>query len=163
MRNPFLTRLMLGTAVAAAIALGALAIGAALPTPRENPAHSAAQRAPASEIEQALTIEVSDPAPSQASAVPAGPTGPAVARPVPEITPSATSDDMKSTCAGERHQASSCPGAQDAGLVALSRPTVAVDGDLESARTPSGRSSRAAERRVSSGPMRMLGGGESTW
>ena len=160
MRTSFLSRLMLGGALVATIALCALAMRAALPIP-ETRAASAAQAAAASDAGPILKVERSDTAPvapaSGASALPAGPAG---ITPEAEAMPASNTGGASTDCAGERHQASSCPYAGDAG-VATRSPAVAIDGDHPPARTSARASS--AERRVSSGPMRMLGGGESTW
>jgi hypothetical protein len=161
MRKPFLSRLTLGAALVATIALGALAMRAALPAP-ETPAITAARPA-ASGADLVLKVERSDSAPVAPAYGPSTqPDEPAVASPDAEATPASNTGSASAGCAGEGHASASCPYARDAGVVTASHPTVAADGDHAPARTSDARASRA-ERRVSSGPMRMLGGGESTW
>ena len=162
MRKPFLSRLALGAALVATIALGAVAMRAAVPSP-ETPAITAARPAPASDADLVLKVERSDPAPVAPAYGPSSqPVEPAVASPEAEAAPASNAGSVSVGCAGEGHASASCPYSLGAGGVATSRPTVAADGDHAPARTSDARATRA-ERRVSSGPMRMPGGGESTW
>jgi hypothetical protein len=159
MRKPFLSRLLLGGALVATIAFGALAMRATLPAP-EIAAVSAARPATASDADPVLRIEQSDSTPetpvSGASTLPAD-----VAVPKAHAPSTSTTGGASTDCAGKVHDAASCPNAGDA-VETMSRPTIAIDGVHAPAQTSSARASRG-ERRVSSGPMRMLGGGESTW
>jgi len=155
MRNPILSRLLVGGALAAALVLGVLAMRAALPTPEPRAA------APAKVVASAKATKLDVPRPVRVADATIGPVAPA-ADPAPAEAPA---PEAKSTerCSGET-AASSCPDASadlDANGTDVSRPTVSVDADAHK----SGSSAHAtrSDRRVSSGSMRMLGGGESTW
>lgn len=157
MRNTILSRLLLGCALAAILALGAMAMRAALPTP-ETPADaatlSAVTEAPVAgaAARPVLEVEASDPVMSP--------------EPSPAVSQVQTAREEKPTRATSAKSRSACtghgPASNDGDPEIVSRPIVAVDVDEAPERASSARSSRA-DRRVSSGPMRMLGGGESTW
>jgi hypothetical protein len=155
MRNPILSRLLLGSALAAALTLGVLAMRAALPTSEAHATtpHPAAPRA----APNTMRIEVTTPAPVADATI--GPVAPAEDPPPAEAAPAAKAK----ACAGD--DVASGPESAptgDAHETAASRPTVVVDADRASTSSTRARGSHR-DRPVSSGPMRMLGGGESTW
>lgn len=153
MRDPIDSRLMLGGALVAFVALGAVAMRAALPEP---PTPATATTPPAAMSSRpAFEPEPSDPVMTPDPWV-------VVAEPLPATdahapAPATTKTRDKSAC--DVDYMAGCP---DEMPKIASRPMVASDGDGLGARTMASRTSRP-ERRVSSGPMRMLGGGESTW
>ena len=153
MRDPIVTRLMLGGAFVALVAFGAVAMRAALPEPPTPVSATTPQASTSSR--PAFEPEYSDPVMTPDSWV--------VTREIPAATetetpaPVTTKTRDESACEGD--YMATCP---DETPTIASRPMVASESEGLGARTTTSRTSRL-ERRVSSGPMRMLGGGESTW
>ena len=153
MREPIDSRLMLGGALVAFVALGAVAMRAALPEPPQATTRATTPPAVTSS-RQAFEPEPSDPVMTPDPWV-------VVAEPIPRTdanvpAPVTTRTRDQSACDGD--YLATCP---DELPKLASRPMVGSDA-APLARTTTSRTSRP-ERRVSTGPMRMLGGGESSW
>ena len=98
MRTSFLLRLVLGGALIATIALGALAMRAALPTPETHDV-SSARPAPASDADPVLTAEAPDSAPVATASGASTPSGEAVLPPGPKDTPGSSTAVAPTECA----------------------------------------------------------------
>lgn len=168
MKAPILSRLLVGSALALMVALGALAMRVALPD-HDTAVVPEPAAAPPSSVWKPDLAPDADPAPAVAAPSKTETARAPATRPTAPANPAAT--HSAATLAGKDHgscagdDAGACPSSErESSSGTSSRPSIARDSEF--AASPRGASSRgghAGDRHVSSGPMRMLGGAETTW